>query len=79
MRARSYSSLSLFLQNIQQVGSDSPQGAGAPTMFQAIRRIVDSLSNGRSSENTYERAIRHSFLGMLFESSHYLGLEIRGR
>ena len=48
-------------------------------MFQAIRRIVDSLSNGRSSENTYERAIRHSFLGMLFESSHYLGLEIRGR
>lgn len=52
-----------------QVGSDSAQGAGAPTMFQAIRRIVDSLSNGRSSENTYERAIRQSFLGMFFAIS----------
>ncbi|CAA6667582.1 unnamed protein product [Spirodela intermedia] len=46
----------------EEVGSDSAQGAGAPTMFQAVRRIVDSLSNGRSSENTYERAIRQSFL-----------------
>ncbi|XP_078434780.1 Zn-dependent exopeptidases superfamily protein [Wolffia australiana] len=46
----------------EEVGSDSAQGAGAPTMFHGIRRIVDSLSKGQGSENTFERAIRRSFL-----------------
>lgn len=54
-----------FLTSIGQVGSDSYQGAGAPTMFQAIRRIVGSLSHEHVSENAYERAIRQSFLGNL--------------
>ncbi|MQL96281.1 hypothetical protein Taro_028956 [Colocasia esculenta] len=46
----------------EEVGSDSVQGAGAPTMFQAMRRIVDCLSKGQRSENIFERAIRESFL-----------------
>lgn len=47
------------------MGSDSYQGAGAPTMFQAIRRIVGSLAHEHVSETAFERVIRQSFLGML--------------
>uniref|UniRef100_A0A1D1Z9R0 aspartyl aminopeptidase n=1 Tax=Anthurium amnicola TaxID=1678845 RepID=A0A1D1Z9R0_9ARAE len=46
----------------EEVGSNSVQGAGAPTMFQAMRRIVDCLSKEHRCENTFERAIRQSFL-----------------
>ncbi|KAF9599379.1 hypothetical protein IFM89_036865 [Coptis chinensis] len=46
----------------EEVGSDSVQGAGAPTMFQAMRRIVDCLSQEYVRENAFERAIRQSFL-----------------
>lgn len=46
----------------EEVGSDSVQGAGAPTMFQAMRRIVDCLSHQYTGEGTFERAIRRSFL-----------------
>ncbi|KAK0591716.1 hypothetical protein LWI29_006866 [Acer saccharum] len=46
----------------EEVGSDSCQGAGAPTMFQSIRRIVGSLAHEYVGENAFERAIRQSFL-----------------
>nr|XP_043634536.1 probable aspartyl aminopeptidase [Erigeron canadensis] len=46
----------------EEVGSDSMQGAGAPTMFQAMRRIIDCLSNQYVRESIFERAIRQSFL-----------------
>jgi aspartyl aminopeptidase len=46
----------------EEVGSNSYQGAGAPTMFQAIKRITGSLSDKIVSESVYERAIRQSFL-----------------
>lgn len=48
-----------------QVGSDSVQGAGAPTMFQAMRRISGCLAQEYVGEGAFERAIRQSFLGML--------------
>ncbi|KAF9592030.1 hypothetical protein IFM89_011613 [Coptis chinensis] len=44
----------------EEVGLDSVQGAGAPTMFQAMRRIVDCLSQEYVRENAFERAIRQS-------------------
>ncbi|TYI99354.1 hypothetical protein E1A91_A13G012100v1 [Gossypium mustelinum] len=46
----------------EEVGSDSYQGAGAPTMFQAMRRIADSLANSYAGESAFDRAIRQSFL-----------------
>ncbi|XP_021300362.1 probable aspartyl aminopeptidase [Herrania umbratica] len=46
----------------EEVGSDSFQGAGAPTMFQAMRRIVGSLANSYAGESAFDRAIRQSFL-----------------
>uniref|UniRef100_A0A7C8ZNI9 aspartyl aminopeptidase n=1 Tax=Opuntia streptacantha TaxID=393608 RepID=A0A7C8ZNI9_OPUST len=46
----------------EEVGSNSIQGAGAPTMFQAMRRIVRCLSHDNVSEEATEIAIRHSFL-----------------
>lgn len=46
----------------EEVGSDSAQGAGAPTMFQAMRRIVASLANSYVGEGSFERTIRQSFL-----------------
>ncbi|KAK8620852.1 hypothetical protein V6N13_067313 [Hibiscus sabdariffa] len=46
----------------EEVGSDSYQGAGAPTMFQAMRRIVGSLANSYAGESAFDRAIRQSFL-----------------
>ncbi|KAJ4757561.1 hypothetical protein LUZ62_067936 [Rhynchospora pubera] len=46
----------------EEVGSNSMQGAGAPTMFQAIRRIVDNLVHQSMGEAAFERAIRSSFL-----------------
>lgn len=46
----------------EEVGSDSAQGAGAPTMFQAMRRIVSCLSQEYLGEGAFERAIRQSFL-----------------
>lgn len=48
-----------------QVGSSSMQGAGAPTMFQAMRRIVDSLMHQSMGEGALERAINSSFLGKI--------------
>ncbi|XP_073099201.1 probable aspartyl aminopeptidase isoform X2 [Elaeis guineensis] len=51
----------------EEVGSNSIQGAGAPTMFQAMRRIVDCLAQDYIGEGAFERAIRSSFLGMLFK------------
>lgn len=49
-----------------QVGSNSVQGAGAPTMFQAMRRIVDCLGHGYLGEGAFERVIRSSFLGITY-------------
>lgn len=46
----------------EEVGSDSVQGAGAPTMFQAMRRIVSDLANSYVGEGSFERTIRQSFL-----------------
>lgn len=46
----------------EEVGSNSVQGAGAPTMFQAMRRIVNCLSLGYLEEGAFERALRSSFL-----------------
>ncbi|CAN1140019.1 Probable aspartyl aminopeptidase [Linum perenne] len=46
----------------QQVGSNSVQGAGAPTMFQAMRRIVGCMAHNIVGEGVVERAIRKSFL-----------------
>ncbi|GKV39766.1 hypothetical protein SLEP1_g47486 [Rubroshorea leprosula] len=46
----------------EEVGSDSFQGAGAPTMFQAMRRIIGSLSHQYIGESAFDRAIRQSFL-----------------
>ncbi|KDP35783.1 hypothetical protein JCGZ_10419 [Jatropha curcas] len=46
----------------EEVGSGSVQGAGAPTMFQAMRRIVGCLTHNKVSEGGIERAIRQSFL-----------------
>ncbi|XWS74669.1 hypothetical protein CRYUN_Cryun01aG0017800 [Craigia yunnanensis] len=44
-------------------GSDLFQGAGAPTMFQAMRCIVGSLANSYAGESAFDRAIRQSFRG----------------
>ncbi|KAL0322142.1 UNVERIFIED_CONTAM: putative aspartyl aminopeptidase [Sesamum calycinum] len=46
----------------EEVGSDSYQGAGAPTMFEAMRRISASLGQQSVGECGFARAIRHSFL-----------------
>ncbi|KAL1544440.1 aspartyl aminopeptidase [Salvia divinorum] len=46
----------------EEVGSDSCQGAGAPTMFEAMRRIIDCLGQKIVGECGFARAIRHSFL-----------------
>ncbi|KAI8539667.1 hypothetical protein RHMOL_Rhmol09G0200800 [Rhododendron molle] len=45
----------------EEVGSESAQGAGAPTMFEAMRRIVGCLAQ-EYVEGAFERAIRRSFL-----------------
>nr|XP_011457668.1 PREDICTED: probable aspartyl aminopeptidase [Fragaria vesca subsp. vesca] len=46
----------------EEVGSGSIQGAGAPTMFQAMRRIISCLAEKYVGEGSFERAIRQSFL-----------------
>ncbi|XP_028553346.1 probable aspartyl aminopeptidase isoform X2 [Dendrobium catenatum] len=46
----------------EEVGSNSVQGAGAPTMFQAMRRIVSCLTSDHIGEGAFERTIRTSFL-----------------
>ncbi|KAE8645955.1 hypothetical protein Csa_018224 [Cucumis sativus] len=46
----------------EEVGSGSIQGAGAPTMFQAMRRIASGLAQGYVGEGAFERAFRQSFL-----------------
>lgn len=46
----------------EEVGSNSAQGAGAPTMFQAMRRIVSCLGNECAREGFFERALHRSFL-----------------
>ena len=51
---------------VLQVGSNSIQGAGAPTMFQAVRRIVSCLAHENIGEGAVERAIRQSFLGIFY-------------
>ncbi|KAG5533052.1 hypothetical protein RHGRI_027326 [Rhododendron griersonianum] len=45
----------------EEVGSESAQGAGAPTMFEAMGRIVGCLAQ-EYVEGAFERAIRRSFL-----------------
>ncbi|KAI3892878.1 hypothetical protein MKW92_026616 [Papaver armeniacum] len=46
----------------EEVGSNSAQGAGAPTMFQAMKRIVGCLGNECAREGVFERALHQSFL-----------------
>ncbi|KAM5550666.1 putative aspartyl aminopeptidase [Rosa sericea] len=46
----------------EEVGSGSIQGAGAPTMFQAMRRIISCLAEKYVGECSFERAVRQSFL-----------------
>ncbi|KAJ0972677.1 hypothetical protein J5N97_020636 [Dioscorea zingiberensis] len=46
----------------EEVGSNSVQGAGAPTMFQAMRRIADCLAQEYIGESAFERTVRSSFL-----------------
>ncbi|CAN0900598.1 Probable aspartyl aminopeptidase [Linum grandiflorum] len=53
--------MAAFFDN-EEVGSDSVQGAGAPTMFQAMRRIVGCMAQDKVGEGVVERAIRKSFL-----------------
>ncbi|KAJ7556735.1 hypothetical protein O6H91_05G096000 [Diphasiastrum complanatum] len=45
-----------------KVGSESAQGAGSPTMFQAMKRITRWLARDVSTEGIVERTIRKSFL-----------------
>lgn len=47
------------------MGSGSVQGAGAPTMFQAMKRIAGCLARNNVNEGAIERAIRQSFLGII--------------
>lgn len=54
------------------MGSGSIQGAGAPTMFQAMRRIVSCLADKYVGEGAFERAIRQSFLGMINYKANYI-------
>lgn len=63
--------MSLLLATLQ-VGSDSYQGAGAPTMFEAMRRIVSCLGQKTVGECGFSRAIRHSFLGILSPAAFFL-------
>ncbi|XP_047256806.1 probable aspartyl aminopeptidase isoform X2 [Capsicum annuum] len=56
------SSKDVHHQLLLKVGSDSCQGAGAPTMFEAMRRITECLSHPSAGESDFARAIRHSFL-----------------
>ncbi|KAJ7556737.1 hypothetical protein O6H91_05G096000 [Diphasiastrum complanatum] len=46
----------------EEVGSESAQGAGSPTMFQAMKRITRWLARDVSTEGIVERTIRKSFL-----------------
>ncbi|KAG0457858.1 hypothetical protein HPP92_022720 [Vanilla planifolia] len=46
----------------EEVGSNSLQGAGAPTMFQAMKRIVGCLASDYLGACAFERTIRSSFL-----------------
>ncbi|XP_073031445.1 probable aspartyl aminopeptidase isoform X1 [Primulina eburnea] len=46
----------------EEVGSDSYQGAGAPTMFEAMKRISANLGQQTVGECSFARAIRNSFL-----------------
>jgi len=46
----------------EEVGSNSAQGAGAPTMFQAMKRITKCLTRRFPEEGVFERAIQKSFL-----------------
>ncbi|KAJ8900109.1 hypothetical protein K2173_024225 [Erythroxylum novogranatense] len=46
----------------EEVGSGSVQGAGAPTMFEAMRRIIRCLGHNKVEEGATERAIQQSFL-----------------
>lgn len=46
----------------EEVGSDSAQGAGSPTMFQAINRISKLFSGSSLHEGIVERSIKRSFL-----------------
>ncbi|KAG7032012.1 putative aspartyl aminopeptidase, partial [Cucurbita argyrosperma subsp. argyrosperma] len=46
----------------EEVGSGSIQGAGAPTMFQAMRRVASDIAQGHVGEGVFERAFRQSFL-----------------
>ena len=54
------------------MGSGSIQGAGAPTMFQAMRRIISCLAEKYVGEGSFERAIRQSFLGMTYSTPQFL-------
>lgn len=44
------------------MGSDSAQGAGSPTMFQAMKRVATLLAGSERAEGVEWRAIRRSFL-----------------
>ncbi|KAI5012493.1 hypothetical protein ZWY2020_024759 [Hordeum vulgare] len=46
----------------EEVGSNSMQAASAPTIFQAMRRIVDSLMHQSMGEGALEHALTSSFL-----------------
>ncbi|KAE8816082.1 putative aspartyl aminopeptidase [Hordeum vulgare] len=46
----------------EEVGSNSMQRASAPTIFQAMRRIVDSLMHQSMGEGALERALTSPFL-----------------
>ncbi|GAQ83212.1 Zn-dependent aspartyl aminopeptidase [Klebsormidium nitens] len=46
----------------EEVGSDSAQGAGSPTMFQAMKRVATLLAGSERAEGVEWRAIRRSFL-----------------
>ncbi|RZC76580.1 hypothetical protein C5167_000723 [Papaver somniferum] len=52
----------------EEVGSNSAQGAGAPTLFQAMRRMVCFLGNECAREGVLERALHRSFLDTVLSS-----------
>ncbi|GFP95828.1 aspartyl aminopeptidase [Phtheirospermum japonicum] len=57
-----YTRAIVLKRHAREVGSDSYQGAGAPTMFEAMRRIIANLGHQSVGECGFARTIRHSFL-----------------
>ena len=59
--SRSVNMAALF--DHEECGSDSPQGAGSPIVFQSLYRIFKVLTEGKeTSSDNFEKTIQNSFL-----------------